>query len=119
MRSPKDNEDPTAKEGADEDDPEDSLLDQELKRILQVFFRIEPGKHHEVYRALQASGIASLRQLLEADIESIDTLRRQGKKGDNGPILALTKSKLRKIFSLARALDDSGQDPPFDIFQTS
>ena len=68
---PKDKEDPTAPEGVDDDDPgEDSLLDQEFKRIIQTFFRIQPNKHHEVYKALQASGIVSLRLLIEdgADI---------------------------------------------------
>ena len=57
-----DTEDPTAKEGTDDDDPgEDSLLDQEFKQIIPIFFRIEPNKHYEVYQALQASGIVSLR----------------------------------------------------------
>ena len=32
--SPKDKEDPTAKEGTDDDNPKDSLLDQEFKRII-------------------------------------------------------------------------------------
>ena len=43
-------------------------------------------------------------------MEIIDTLQKQTKKGDSGPIMVLTKSKLRKIFSLARSLDDSGLD---------
>ena len=50
--SPKDKEDPTAKEGTDDDNPKDCLLDQEFKRILQIFFQMEPNKHHEVYWAL-------------------------------------------------------------------
>ena len=109
---PKDKEDPTAKEGVDDDDPgEDSLLDQEFKRIIQIFFRIKPNKHHEVYRALQASGIVSLRLLLEDGANVINTLQKQGKRGDLGSVMVLTKIKLKKIRALGKSLDRSGLDP--------
>merc|ERR1739836_340377 len=93
--NPKDKEDPTAPEGTDDDDPgEDSILDQEFKRIIQIFFRIQPNKHHEVYKALQASGIVSLRLLIEDGAEVINTLQKQGKRGRAGEEHCKERGKL-------------------------
>jgi len=125
-----DGKDPTAVEGANDDDPNPdnrytSRLNQEFEEILRLFFRIGDGAKHEVFEALHHHSIYSRPQFVDVDVhvETIWNLTKasspsQSKKGIGSLVLDETKVKLKllllllsmkteRIYSTEAALDPS------------